>query len=79
MIEIDGVEVDLEEATIGETGLSATVVQIPDGEHRVVGDQTFGVAVYGFGGPPNDDPNRVQNVSYGYPAGLDLIEINPKE
>jgi hypothetical protein len=78
-IEIDGTSVDLSETTIGATGLSVTVVQIPDGEHRLVGDQQFGVVVYGFGGPPEDDPNRVQNVSYGYPAGLNLAEINPKE
>lgn len=79
VVEIDGVAVDLDAATVGATGLSVTVVQIPDGEHRLVGDQQFGVVVYGFGGPPEDDPNRVQNVSYGYPAGLNLAEINPKE
>lgn len=78
-IEIDGTAVELDETTVGSTGLSVTVVQIPDGEHRLVGDQQFGVVVYGFGGPPEDDPNGVQNVSYGYPAGLDLAEINPKE
>jgi hypothetical protein len=78
-IEIDGVEVGLEPETVGDTTVSVTVVRIPDGQHRMTGDQNFGVTVYGFGGPPQDDPNRVQNVSYGYPAGLNLVEINPKE
>jgi len=38
-----------------------------------------GIIVYGFGGPTDADPNGVVNVSYGYPAGLDLTNINPVE
>lgn len=41
-------------------------LQIEDGVHVVRGDQPMGVIVYGYD----------QYVSYGYPAGLDLKDLN---
>jgi len=40
--------------------------QVEDGVHRVVADMPVGVVVYGYD----------QYVSYGYPAGLDLRDLN---
>lgn len=76
---LDGVPQTLSQTPIGESNLSVTIIELADGDHELTGTLPFGVLVYGFGGPPNQDPNNVQNVSYGYPGGLNLIEINPKE
>ncbi len=78
-IMLDDVPIEISEDQVGTSGYTVTTIVVPDGEHRMIGDVPFGISVYGYGGPPGDDPNRVQNVSYGYPGGLNLSEINPKE
>jgi hypothetical protein len=53
---------------IGTTGyglLRVTLSNAGDGNHRLVGDQPFGISVYGYG----------QYTSFWYPGGLDLGEI----
>ena len=50
---------------IGNTGFGVARVELGDngdGDHALVGDQSFGVQVYGYG----------QYTSYWYPGGLDL-------
>ncbi len=53
---------------IGSTGyglLRVTLENSGDGNHRLVGDQAFGISVYGYG----------QYTSFWYPGGLDLSPI----
>jgi len=53
---------------IGSTGyglLRVTLDNSGDGNHRLVGDQAFGISVYGYG----------QYTSFWYPGGLDLGTI----
>jgi hypothetical protein len=53
---------------IGATGyglLRVTLDNSGDGNHRLVGDQAFGISVYGYG----------QYTSFWYPGGLDLSPI----
>jgi hypothetical protein len=78
-VSLDGQVIELSEEPVAASIYSVTTLIVSDGEHRIIGDLPFGISVYGYGGPPNDDPDRVQNVSYGYPGGLNLNEINPKE
>ncbi len=78
-VALDGQPVELSQTPIGDSNLSVTIIEVTDGEHELIGDLPFGVSVYGYGGPPSLDPDNVQNVSYGYPGGLNLNEINPKE
>lgn len=77
---LDGQPVTLTPTPIGTSGYSVTdVVVAVDGPHVVEANSKVGVIVYGYGGPDGADPNGVVNVSYGYPAGLDLVAINPVE
>lgn len=61
---------------VGGTGFSLTSVVVQDGGHVLESNQPVGVMVYGFGGPSG---TGTVNVSYGYPAGLNLNPINPVE
>lgn len=80
VLTLDGIEWGLSPQEIGTSGLSVThVVLTADGQHLVEASAGVGIIVYGFGGPEGADPNNVVNVSYGYPAGLDLFNINPVE
>ncbi len=77
---LDGQSVTLTPTPVGTSGYSVTdVVVAVDGGHVVEANSKVGVIVYGYGGPSGADPNGVVNVSYGYPAGLDLVAINPVE
>jgi hypothetical protein len=77
---LDGQPVTLTPTPVGTSGYSVTDVVIAvDGPHVVEANTKVGVIVYGYGGPDGADPNGVVNVSYGYPAGLDLVAINPVE
>ena len=76
---LDDIPILLSQEPVGQSTYSVTIVVVEDGEHHITGDLPFGISVYGVGGPPGEDPNGVQNVSYGYPGGLNLNEINPKE
>jgi hypothetical protein len=78
-IVLDGAPLELGDTEIGASGYTNTVIVVEDGDHVIVGDQPFGLTVYGYGGPPGLPPLGVRNVSYGYPGGLNLREINPKE
>ena len=65
-IVLDGTVLDL--TAIGATGYGLARKQLPagdDGNHRIVGDQPFGITVYGYG----------EQTSYWYPGGLDLHDI----
>jgi hypothetical protein len=75
---LDGSPVTLDSGVVGTSGMSVTIVEIEDGHHAIEGDAPFGITVYGFGGPLSPG-SRVANVSYGYPGGLNLLEINPKD
>jgi hypothetical protein len=75
---LDSVPLTLDPTPIGVTNLTLTSVVIEDGPHIVTSDEQVGVMVYGFGGPGSVNP-ETQNVSYGYPGGLDLAPINPIE
>ena len=75
---LDGVPLSLSTAIIGASGYSLTTRTLPDGPHVIDSDVPIGVMVYAYGGP--GPPNTsTQNVSYAYPAGLDLEAINPVE
>lgn len=75
---LDGIPVTLSTVEVGSSGHSATSLYLDPGVHTIDSDQRVGVMVYGYGGPPGGSPST-QNVSYGYPAGLDLTIINPVE
>lgn len=77
-VSLDGAPLTLDATPIGATGYTLTSVVVQDGPHVVEANMPVGVMVYGYGGPspPNDS---TQNVSYGYPGGLDLAPINPIE
>ena len=75
---IDGTTVALEQTTVAESELSITTIELTDGAHFVSSNADVGIVVYGYGGPDTEG-EEVVNVSYGYPAGLDLREINPIE
>ena len=77
-VTLDGNPVTLSTAGVGASGLSVTSLTLQDGVHTIDSDMEVGVMVYGYGGPPGGNPST-QNVSYGYPAGLDLSVINPVE
>lgn len=77
---LDGDPVSVSQTEVGLSGLSVTTLVLPtDGPHRLEASEKVGILVYGFGGPSGADPNGVVNVSYGYPGGLDLQNINPVE
>jgi hypothetical protein len=64
---LDGVPVDVGAATpIGNTGFNVLRQSVGDGRHEVVSDLPVGVSVYGYD----------HNISYAYPAGLDLSAFN---
>jgi hypothetical protein len=77
-VELDGSPVNLSTSPVGSSGLTVTSMALDDGIHTIEASAEVGVMVYGYGGPP-DGTSSVQNVSYGYPAGLDLTAINPVE
>ncbi len=78
IVTLDGNPVTLTPTPVGATSFSLTSVVIADGPHVVQSNEPVGVMVYGYGGPGSASSNT-QNVSYGYPAGLDLAPINPIE
>jgi hypothetical protein len=62
----DGEPLDLAMAVpIGETGFNVLRMPVEDGRHDVDSDLPVGVSVYGYD----------FNISYAYPAGLDLSEF----
>jgi hypothetical protein len=61
------------------TDYYVATIPIGDGAHVLESTIAVGMIVYGFGGPNVNDPNGVQNVSYGYVGGLNLVTINPKD
>ena len=65
-IVLDDAAVDLGAGTpIGNTGFSVLRQRVSDGRHSVESDVPVGVSVYGYD----------FNISYAYPAGLDLSEF----
>jgi len=74
---LDGNPMTLDAMPIGATNHTLTSTVIADGRHVIAASDPVGVVVYGYGGP--DDASDTRNVSYGYPAGLDLNPINPVE
>jgi len=78
-VTLDGVPVSISSTALGTTGSSITSITMTDGVHHLTATQPVGVVVYGYGGPPEQNGSTVQNVSYGYPAGLNLSIINPIE
>jgi hypothetical protein len=76
IVTLDGTPVPLDATPIGVTGFTLTSIVVQDGAHTLTANQPVGVMVYGFGGP---DGTGTVNVSYGYPAGLNLKPINPVE
>jgi hypothetical protein len=77
-VQLDGSPLTLSGAMIGTSGYSLTALVLQDGAHVIEASDPIGVMVYAYGGP--DPPNSsTRNVSYGYPAGLDLEAINPVE
>ena len=63
---LDHEALDLEEGSpIGDTGFNVVRVSAADGRHEVESDLPVGVSVYGYD----------FNISYAYPAGLDLSEF----
>ncbi|MDY0004106.1 MAG: MopE-related protein, partial [Polyangia bacterium] len=77
-VSLDGAPVSLSSALIGASGYSLTNISLADGPHVIDANVPIGVMVYAYGGP--DPPNSsTRNVSYAYPAGLDLEAINPVE
>ena len=78
IVTLDGNPVTLDLTPIGTTNFTLTSVVIQDGPHTIQSNEPVGVMVYGYGGPGSASSNT-QNVSYGYPAGLDLAPINPIE
>ena len=62
-VTLDGEVVDTAQgATIGQSGFSVLRIAVEDGRHEVQADVPVGVSVYGYD----------FNISYAYPAGLDL-------
>ncbi len=74
---LDGNPVTLSTTVIGASGHSLTSLVIADGPHVIEATDPIGVMVYAYGGPGGSGVS--QNVSYGYPAGLNLEAINPVE
>jgi hypothetical protein len=74
---LDGSPLTLDVTPIGATNHTLTSTVIADGRHVIASNEPVGVVVYGYGGP--DDMSDTRNVSYGYPAGLNLVPINPVE
>jgi hypothetical protein len=66
-IELDGQPLAQAPTALGVQGLGYARVLIPDGPHQIRSDVTkFGLEVYGYD----------CRVSYAYPGGLSLSEIN---
>jgi hypothetical protein len=64
---LDGDQVDSEEFQVfGSEVFSAARIQIEDGVHTLNADAPVGLVVHGYD----------SFVSYGYPAGLDLVDIS---
>ena len=76
-VTLDGVSVNLNPAPIGSSSFTVTEVPMQSGSHRLDSDAPVGITVYGYGGPEGN--GRVQNVSYGYPGGLNFVPINTIE
>ena len=66
VVELDGQVLDAAQFEPISPEYHVARLQIEDGVHQVTGDQPMGVIVYGYD----------QYVSYGYPAGLDLKDLN---
>ena len=65
-VTLDGELLDAEAfRSFGSEGYSYHRLEVADGVHHLTADQAVGLFVYGY-----DD-----YVSYGYPAGLDLVEL----
>ncbi len=76
VVTLDGSLLALDPTPIGATGYTLTSTVVADGPHALQSDEPVGVMVYGYGGPGSIS-SETQNVSYGYPGGLDLAPINP--
>jgi len=76
VVMLDGAPLALDPTPVGATSFTLTSVVIADGPHSVSSNEAVGVMVYGYGGPGSTSGDT-QNVSYGYPGGLDLAPINP--
>jgi hypothetical protein len=64
---LDGEPLDLSTAPrIGQSRYVAARVPVADGRHEIRADEPVGVSVYGYD----------RNISYAYPAGLDLSAID---
>ncbi|MFH2008157.1 MAG: MopE-related protein [bacterium] len=74
---LDNNPLTLSNTPIGGSGYSLSSFVIADGVHVLEASNNIGVMVYAYGGPGGQGVS--QNVSYGYPAGLDLEAINPVE
>ncbi len=63
---LDGEPVNLDGSSpIGQSGFRVVRVHVEDGRHEVLSDLPVGVSVYGYD----------FNISYAYPAGLDLTSF----
>ncbi len=54
--------------SVGETAYRRLAMQVERGVHKLVSDKPVGLIVYGMD----------RDVSYGYPAGLDLTRLNTR-
>jgi len=67
-ITLDGVQLPVAQLqAVGTSGYGVYRTVLGDGIHRIESDKAIGIVVYGY---DND-------VSYGYPGGMGLVELNP--
>ena len=70
---LDGQPLEMGDDRIASSEWVAQSHKIGEGVHHITASGPAGLIVYGFGGPQGAG---IQNVSYGYPGGLDLNPIN---
>jgi hypothetical protein len=58
------------------TGNFMNVGQCSNGRHEASSDAPFGLQVWGWGTMTLDENTTTQNVSYGYPGGMNVQQIN---
>ena len=73
-VKVDGSDLTLSTVAIAGSIYSLTSVLLADGGHVIEADAAVGAMVYGYGGP--SPPEDARNVSYSYPAGMNLRAIN---
>jgi hypothetical protein len=64
---LDGTAVTDGLRPLGDNTLGRTILTVKPGNHRITGDQAFGLMSYGY----------AYATSYSYPGGLNLAAINP--